>query len=1188
MERKMKKLSVKIMVVIMILTMMLPTSAFGSVKTTANDTTAPGKSLAGLHPAQPVSLVIEQSNDGTDTVTFKMKDITAEELKKAVEEKAVKFNLTRNATRVYFDKKLFPYQKEGGALETWLCNDNKHKQFEVKAMKAEGTDLIITLQSNCYYWNNYGEDRTEKQGPDYSAPHDEGGVYFDACGYFDFTATVNGKTSEVVDTKIVPYDSYRNVYELYDDIEAFAKMKPTNGSYVIKKSMGQTTVEGYDMPYLVVSDSQSSIDAWLAYKDKVETEPDAVLKDIEAGKYNSLRVPVIITNCHTNENTGVVGPMNFLKQLLTQDTVKLNEIQGLTEEGKKVLKAEMEARNNAIPEGIKDYATYVGYIRGEDAQDDSGAEYKISAPIKNFNKIYNVEEKTIKVSDLLKDVMFVVIPTMNEEGYERSMRETSLGIDPNRDEANQVTNEDSNLQSVVNMWDAMVLYELHGRIEGTLIEPCTPPHLPDFEYDLIQKQFIELGEALGNGAIANTDKYQSFEMPARDYLTKSAKSPTGVEWAEPWDDMTTAYGSQYPVLTGTCGITWEQPVYNEENASKVIPAALFVQGLYVQKNKQALLTTQAKLFARGVNNTNSNEMVAPYYVDQYNRAGKQADLMRPVYGGKDQNGNYYPECYIIPMDKANQNNIQAAADELRYLTRNGVKVHRAKSAFKYAEKEYPAGTLVVTCYQAKRSLVNSQLSNGSFISVWKGLYSESFASRPNARGYDRVICAEPAAYKEIMKACESTVSYADALKLISGLKAQFDGIEKEDVIIENDSTEAVEAVNHLLSLGKEVAFVTKGDYKGHFVVSYDTFKEEIQDKYIVSATGIKANTVIAKLLKETKVYITGAQEPIKGGFVDTVDIYWDAWNRAYDRFAMNLLGFKQTKDVNEADIIIGASALSDKDKAAIKAIKAGKPFIAYGSEAVPTVLKKNLVKGVEFATCEYGTDALVEVKYPKETLTNTTYIKENDTVAYEYGTGYFAKLPKTAKVILQNAGKTPLQGCIGLFNKKLKTQFKEYNNAPVAFEYKNIALFANTLTHKANIRDEYGFLTNFIYSKALTKAYNEVTATDMKAADEKVIAGVKATKLVGIKSEAKKGYVTLTWTKKSNFKVDGYKIYKADSETGKYQLVLTTTDAKTSVKVMTKALKAGQTYFYKVKGFRNIDGKKVYTLYSGKVSAKAA
>lgn len=1070
-----KKLAYKLMVVVMAISLMLPVNAFASVKTTALDTTVPGKTLAGLHPAQPVSLVIEQSSDDTDEVTFQMKDITAEELKKAVEEKNVEFNLTRNAERVYFDKKIFPYQVEGGKLDSWLCNDNKHKQFEVVDMKADGTTLKITLKSNCYYWNNYGVDRTEAQGADYSAPHDEGGAYFDACGYFDFTASVKGKVSEVVNTKIVPYDSYLNVYELYDEIENFAKMATKNGSYVKKESLGHTSVYGYDMPYLIISDSQDSIDQWLSYREKVENDPDTVIKDIESGKYDNLRVPIILTNGHTNENTGVIGPMNFVRELLTKDTIKVNEIKSLTEMGKKVLKKEMKKRNNAIPEMIKDYASYIGYIRGEDAQDDEGNEYKWAAPIKDFDKIYNQEMQEFKVKDLLKDVIFVVVPTMNNEGFERSMRETTLGIDPNRDQGNQTTNEDANLQAMVTRWNAIVLNELHGRIEGTLIEPCTPPHLPDFEYDLLAKQYLELGEALGNGAIANSPNYQSFEIPARDYLFRDKSSPSKVAWAEPWDDMTTAYGSAFPVLTGTCGITWEQPAYNEENASKSIPSAVFTQGLYVQRNKKELLTNQAKLYSRGVNNINSKADVAPWYPDQYNRAGKQADMMRPEYKGEGQNGNYYPECYIIPVDKANQNNIQAAYDELRYLTRNNVKVNIAKSGFKYMDKEYPAGTLVVSLYQAKRSLVNAELSDGTFLSVWSGLYSESLASRSRSRGYDRLVCAEPAAYKEIIKACDAPITYEDALKLIDSQKAQFDGIENQDVVIENDSTDAVEAVNQLLANGKTVAMITKGEQKGNFLLSYEDFTKEIKDNYLVSATGVEKNTFKAKELKQATVYIIGRNPALKEGFVDTKDIDWDAWNYSYDRFAMNLMGFKVTRNPNKADVIIGSSALSGRDNRAIKAIKKGKPFIAYGYEAIGSILDKKLVKGVKFESCSYGTDALLEVKFPNRTLVNASYVNEGDTVAYEYGTGFFKKVPKSAKILMKNAGKKPYQGCIGLFTPELKNQFKKYTNGVVAFQHKNIALFANSLTHKAHLRDEYNFLSNFIYSKSLTdKTYGEV------------------------------------------------------------------------------------------------------------------
>ena len=79
--------------------------------------------------------------------------------------------------------------------------------------------------------------------------------------------------------------------------------------------------------------------------------------------------------------------------------------------------------------------------------------------------------------------------------------------------------------------------------------------------------------------------------------------------------MTTAYGSQFPVLIGTAGITWELPVYSDISSELIVPYGLMTQAMYIQENKIDMLTIQAKLFSRGVNNTNSNELVGPWYVD---------------------------------------------------------------------------------------------------------------------------------------------------------------------------------------------------------------------------------------------------------------------------------------------------------------------------------------------------------------------------------------------------------------------------------------------------------------------------------------------------------------------------------------------------------------------------------------------
>ena len=91
---------------------------------------------------------------------------------------------------------------------------------------------------------------------------------------------------------------------------------------------------------------------------------------------------------------------------------------------------------------------------------------------------------------------------------------------------------------------------------------------------------------------------------------------------------------------------------------------------------------------------------------------------------------------------------------------------------------------------------------------------------------------------------------------------------------------------------------------------------------------------------------------------------------------------------------------------------------------------------------------------------------------YEYGTYWFSKIPEGATVLVQNAGKDPLQGCICLTDDGLVKQFETYNNGVVGFEYQSgnmdIALFANVLNHKIHQTDEFTFISNFIFSRSLS------------------------------------------------------------------------------------------------------------------------
>lgn len=1068
----MKKRLVKLVVLALILSLAMPMASFASVEELLTDTTAPGISLAGKFPAyEDIEFQYSLTEEATHEVTIPT-NLSNADLEKAVAEGTIGFSLVRDADRDYLDPELYPFPNDGGNITEWPKDKEGNTVIDVQSIEVDGTNLKVTFftRGTEYYYTG-----DETAAPEikkvYSIDHTTGGAWLDKCGYFDLTATVGGNAAGSVHAKIVPYDSYRTPYELFDELEELKAYK--GDRYVEVGSIGHTSVDEYDLPYVIVSSDKKAVDEWLAYTELSETNPTQVLADIKAGKYDDLKVPIYVSNCHTNENPGINGIMNLIQVLANDDEISLRTLEDYTELGRETLEKEKkEVFGTSISEIYGQWATELGRLRGENGDTTkngtlTGSQYGYGfSSVVDFDKYYVTGEDNFTIDELLDDVFFVLVPTMNMEGYMQQTRVTGVGFDPNRDYANQTMYEDANAMAFMAKWNPMVYTEIHGRVTGMLVEPCGAPHNPNLEYDLIGEKFLKLGEALGVAAVANNERFNSFELPARDYIEYNEASPTGVEWGKPWDDLSTNYGSQFPVFYGTCGVTWEMPAYDDIVSEQVIPNGLLGQARFVQENKIDLLTSQAELFERGVNNYNSNEEVSYYYVSQYDEPYAQADIMRPVFDGEGENGNYYPECLIIPMDKENQDNLQDAAEAVKWIARNDMKYMIAEKAFTYDGVEYPAGTIVASMYQAKRSLLYANFGPGTFVEVWKGLYSEAFSQHPYARGFNIITVAEPKAYETIEAACKDGYDYQGTLAYLADFATQFSGVVGADVVISNASEDTAAAVNELLRAGKTVAMVTEGEYMGDFICSYEDFLT-VADAYILSAEGVYGADIAAKVItKAPEVYLLGESAPRTSGNVELTATNGNSY--CFDLYALNQMGFTLTKAATKADAIVGTSfGRTDNDAVAKQAVIEGTPLMIWGSGSG----LNGIVEGVAKASMPDGTDALVNVEYPTVNLINANYAMDGDDLNYQYGTDYFSEIPEGATTLVKNAGKTPMVGCVYTDDEEHQAAFDEYNTSVVAFEYQgngmDIVSFANALTHKGHPQDEFKYIANFLFSRVL-------------------------------------------------------------------------------------------------------------------------
>ena len=1053
-------------------------SAFAAEETTTSASAAQVLNTSGDGGENLISLTNERTFQASIPV-----DLTEEEAKEAASQ--VTWSLLPDESKTYLDDTLFPNQTKGGALNTWLCQDGETPFFTNVVSSAETVDgqvyLTVTFENNCYF------------GDDLSVPHINGGSYMDVCGYFKLTASLDGTVLGAAPVKVAPYDSFHIMSEIYEQIDEIVDFAAENTDLYVEKfsmgsSQGDNGMESLDMPYLIVAKSEAAVDKWQDIKEEAESDPSGLLKKIENGALGDYQVPVMYSNVHANEVAASDGVLAFTWMLLNaaagDGTLDYNQLTGFTAEGEAELAKQMGPEGQegsvAVPDLVSDTATYLGYIKGENADGTTAS----NSTVVDLEKYYTMETQNVTVDELLDEVFFIIVPEENVEGRTYLTRTSSGGFDLNRDNSFQTQAETQNMTQLIAQWNPVSFTEFHGRVSAFQCEPCDPPHEPNFEYDLLAEHLMTGGEALGIAAVANNDGHNSYVIPQRDYLTYTGKTTEDGEnqtqWLDPWDDMSTSYTPQYAMLHGTVSYTVEVPAYDEFMVQGLAYGQLG-QSHYIAQNKESYLINQTKIFERGVTNANSDayDLVGQWFCDQYDVEGAESDLFRPEYNGEGQNGNFYPECYIIPMDGANQSNLQAAADMVEYLTRNGVEVQLTSQPFTYNGVEYPAGTIVVSMYQAKRSVANGVLYDGTVITEWPVLYSEGITAFDKTRGFDMVVCAEPAAYETISAAFGQTLTADNAANYVNGLTSSFTGPTNGQVILLNASEDSTAAVNALLKAGKSVSVVVDEPYAGSFLCSYADW-QSVADDYLINGIGVTDAPTATAISKAPVIYIAGKPESNSTGFVNTT-LVSGAYEYNYDRQAMELLGFTVTDDPIQADVIIGAAALDDE---ALAAVKNGTPYIGYGYDAMSTAVDLFAEGQLVYETAgDTAMDALAYVTYPTTSPVTASYVSEGDNILYGYGAGYFASVPNGAQVLVQlDSSKELLEG----FLPSTGEHYADFlNNSIQAISYAgkgadnadlNVVLFANTLTNKVHQRDEFNFISNFAFSSVQSEVEDNTSA----------------------------------------------------------------------------------------------------------------
>ncbi|ELP70073.1 M14 family zinc carboxypeptidase [Streptomyces turgidiscabies] len=303
--------------------------------------------------------------------------------------------------------------------------------------------------------------------------------------------------------------------------------------------------------------------------------------------------------------------------------------------------------------------------------------------------------------------------TANPDGRIAGTRANANGFDLNRDFVTSSQPEGRAMRQIEIDKQPTVMLDLHGYVNGTLIEPTTPPHGENYEYDLFLKNTY--ANALGMEAAVNDLGY----TPAKDGV-EPAQIPFR-DQQEGWDDWPPIFTPQYAAFHGTVAAhTVEIPMTVNNRAYDTLSVAelrrrsainVAVAGAaidatfdYVQDHRTSLVADQIEVFRRGATGA------AQVPVSAKSVPGV------PGIGPEDVYTTTFPRAYVIPAGASGRRSTPAAARLVDHLLANDIRVGRASHAFRLDGRTYAKGSYVVDMRQPKRGLANVLLADGRDIS----------------------------------------------------------------------------------------------------------------------------------------------------------------------------------------------------------------------------------------------------------------------------------------------------------------------------------------------------------------------------------------------------------------------------------------------------------------------------------------